>query len=296
MNLVVGSTGVLGSEVCRQLRSRGRTVRALVRDTSDPAKVDALRGIGAEIVVGDLRDAKSLQRACAGVDCVITTATAISSFSPENTFLNTDGGTKDLIDAAHAAGVAQFILVSVSSGLNPDCDLTAMKRASEQHLTQSGLVYTIFRASAFMEVWFSPALGFDVANGRAQIIGNGDNPLSYISFIDVAKFCVEAVGNPAAHNLAIDIGGPDAITPLEVVSMFENFTGKRFAVTHIPLEGLQAQHIAAANPLEKTFAALMLEVARGDVVRMHEALLRFPGITLRSIEDFARQSMPLPAV
>jgi NADH dehydrogenase len=296
MNLVVGSTGMLGTEICRQLRSRGHAVRAMVRDTSDPAKVAALRALGAEIVTGDLRDAQSLQRACAGATCVINTATAVSGFTPENTFLNVDGGAKDLIDAARAAQVAQFVLISVSSGLNADCDLVMMKRAAEQHLINSGMAYTIFRPCTFMEIWLSPMMGLDVANARAQVIGEGTAPLSYISFVDVARFAVAAVGNPAAQNLALDIGGPDGVAPLEVVTILERLTGKRFAVNHIPVEGLQAQHLAATNPLEKTFAALMLEVGKGDVVRMQEPLQRFPGITLRSIEEYAAQLVPLAAV
>ena len=295
MNLVVGATGMLGTEICRQLRSRGEPVRAMVRVTSDPAKIEALQTMGAEIAYGDLRDPATLARACAGVKNVLTTATATGSFSPENTFLNVDGGTRDLIDAAKAAGVTRFVLVSVSSGLNPDCDLTAMKRASEQYLIASGLSYTILRASAFMEVWLSPMLGFDVANAHAQVIGEGNALLSYISYLDVAKFCVAALDNPRAENLAIDIGGPDAVAPLEVVSIFEKLTGRRFAVTHIPVEGLLAQHMAATNPLEKTFAALMLETSKGDVVRMQEPLQLFPGITLRSVEEFARQLVPVPA-
>jgi uncharacterized protein YbjT (DUF2867 family) len=296
MNLVVGSTGLLGSEICRQLLNHGQPVRALVRETSDPARVDALRTMGAEIVIGDLRDKPTLARACAGVHCVHSTATATGAFSAENTFLSADGGTRDLIDAAKANGVSQFVFVSVSSGLNPDCDLTAMKRATEYHLIQSGVSYTILRACAFMELWFSPMLGFDAANARAQVIGEGNARLSYIACTDVAQFCVAAVGNPAARDVALDIGGPDAVSAIEVVNIFENITGKRFAVTHIPLEALQAQHIAAANPLEKTFAALMLEVGKGDVVPMHDVLRRFPQIKLKSVEEFARQAVPVAAV
>src|SRR5688572_23645129 len=295
MNLIVGSTGLLGSEICRQLRQRGQPVRALVRDTSDSGKVAALRAIGAEVVFGDLRDAQSLARACAGVSCVISTATALGSYSAENTFLNADAGHTDLFAAARDAGVQQVVLVSVSSGLNPDCELIAMKRVNEQHLIKSDLSYTIIRPSAIMEIWLSPALGFDVANAHAQVIGNGDAPLSYISYVDIAKFCGAAIGNPAARDVTVDVGGPDAVSPLEVVDIFEKLTGRRFAVTHVPIEGLQAQHLTAANPLEKTFAALMIEVAKGDVVRMQEALQRFPGITLKSVEEYARQFVPVSA-
>jgi NADH dehydrogenase len=296
MKLVVGATGMLGTEICRLLRAREEPVRALVRATADPVKVDALRALGAEIVTGDLRDPASLQRACLGASCVLSTATAIGSFSPENTFLSADGGTKDLIDAAQAAGAAHFVFVSVTRGLNPDCDLIRVKRINEQHLVQSGLSYTILRPSAFMEVWLSPRLGFDAANARANVIGHGDARLSYISYLDVAQFAVAAIGHPGAHNAAIELGGPDAVSPLEVVHIFEKLSGRTFQVVHIPVEALQAQHAAAANPLEKTFAALMMETAKGDVIPMQDVLRSFPDITLRSVEDYARQSIPIPAV
>jgi uncharacterized protein YbjT (DUF2867 family) len=165
MNLIVGSTGVLGTEVCRLLRAQGQPVRALVRTTSDVAKVDKLRKIGVDIVYGDLRDASSLRAACAGVRCVISTASSLTSFSAENTFLLTDLANKDLVDAAAASGVDQFIFVSFSTQLNPDADLRVAKRAVEQHLVASGLTYTVLRPTGFMESWLSPALGFDLGPG-----------------------------------------------------------------------------------------------------------------------------------
>jgi uncharacterized protein YbjT (DUF2867 family) len=146
-----------------------------------------------------------------------------------------------------------------------------------------------------MEIWLSPHLGFDAANAHANVIGHGDAPISYISYLDVAQFCAAAVGYPAAHNAAFDLGGPDAVSPLEAVHIFEQATGKRFEVVHIPIEGLQAQYAAATNPLEKTFAALMMATARGNVIPMQDVLRTFPGITLHSVEDYARRSVPLPA-
>src|SRR5438445_3363668 len=66
MILVVGATGLLGGEICRRLRERGHPVRALARETSDPAKVQRLTSLGAEIMRGDLKDRASLDQACRG--------------------------------------------------------------------------------------------------------------------------------------------------------------------------------------------------------------------------------------
>ena len=67
MTLVVGATGMVGTEICRLIAASGRPVKALVRATSNAAKVEKLRRLGVTIVQGDLRDRQSLKAACDGV-------------------------------------------------------------------------------------------------------------------------------------------------------------------------------------------------------------------------------------
>ena len=113
MNLVVGATGVLGGEICRHLVERGRPVRAMVRDSSDPDRVARLRGIGAEVVRGDLKDPRSLEAACRGVRTVVSTAASVHSRQEGDSFDSVDRqGHLSLIDAAEAAGVGQFVHVA----------------------------------------------------------------------------------------------------------------------------------------------------------------------------------------
>lgn len=59
--LITGATGATGSEAVRLLRERGRAVRALVRREDERAQ--ALRALGAEVVVGDLRDFAAIRSA-----------------------------------------------------------------------------------------------------------------------------------------------------------------------------------------------------------------------------------------
>ncbi len=99
--------------------------------------------------------------------------------------------------------------------------------------------WTCLQANYFMEVWLSPALGFDFANGTARIFGDGEKALSYISFRDVAKFAVAALDNSSMNNNIIPIGGPRALSPNEVVRVFEEIHGKPFKVEHVPVEALE---------------------------------------------------------
>src|SRR5690348_6219069 len=113
MILVVGATGILGVERCRQLRARGLDVRALVRGPS--IRADSLRAIGTETVVGDLRSPESLATACRGVDTVVSTATAMGSKDKQLSLRAVDGdGQRRLLDAAKAEGVRRFIYTSLS--------------------------------------------------------------------------------------------------------------------------------------------------------------------------------------
>jgi uncharacterized protein YbjT (DUF2867 family) len=287
MILVVGATGLLGGEICRRLRERGQSVRALTRHTSDTAKVQRLRGLGAEIVSGDLKDRASLDQACRGVSTVISTATTTLSRQPDDSIGGVDqDGQIQLVDAARAAGVGQFVYVSFSGNLEVDCPLRTAKRSVERHLQQSGLTYTILRPSVFMEVWLSPALGFDFIKGAAQIFGTARQPISWISLADVAEFAVGAIGHPAARSVVIELGGPEALSPEDVVRTFEEVTGRHFDAQHVPEPALEEQWRTAVDPLQKSFAALMLGFAHGDPIDMRRTLEVFP-LRLGTVRDYA---------
>jgi uncharacterized protein YbjT (DUF2867 family) len=271
MILVVGSTGLVGSEVCRLLAAKGMPFRALVRESSDPAKIERLRGYGAQFVKADLCDQASLEAACQGISAVICTVSSMPfSYLPGvNDIQAVDcDGVIHLIEAAKAAGVKHFIHISFSGNIDQEFPLRNAKRTVEQHLKDSGLVYTILRPGYFMEVWLSPAVGFDAANAKATVYGTGDQLLAWISFKDVAQFAVESLENPAARNCVLELGGPESLSPHQVIKIFEEVTGKTFAVAHVPPEALQAQYAGAVDPMQKSFIGLMLCYADGDPIEM----------------------------
>lgn len=291
MILVVGATGFLGAEICRRLTAQGESVRGMVRPTSDEATVRRLRALGVETVQADLRDPPSLDAACAGVSAVVSTATCTRSRQPGDSVEATDlGGQLALVDAAARAGVSRFVYVSYSGHLTQDSPLTRAKRTLEQRIRDSGMAFTILRPTYFMEVWLSPALGFDAMNGTATIYGDGTRPISFISLSDVATFAVAALRDPAAAGDLLELGGPEALTPLQVVRTFEEAGGKPLAVQHVPVEALAQQYDAASDSLAKSFAGLMLDYARGDAIPMDDVQRRLP-CSLTSVRDFARATL-----
>ena len=286
MILVAGATGLVGSAVCQELAGRGEKVRALVRATSAKEKLEALRSGGAELCVGDLKDPVSLSNACRGVEAVISTASSTFSRQAGDSIESVDAaGQLNLVNAAKAANVARFVFVSFRRPRGMSFPLAEAKRQVEEAV--SSLNFTIIQASWFMEVWLSPALGFDYPNRTARIYGPGANPISWVSFRDVAAMCALALRSPAADRRTIEFGGPEALSPLEVVARFEKIGGRPFQLEHVPEQALRAQFDAATDPMQKTFAGLMLGYLYGDAIDMAPVVDQF-GIHLTSVDDYAR--------
>ena len=287
MNLVVGATGVLGGEICSRLAQAGKPVRGLIRASSSPERVNALRKAGVELATGDLTDRASLDAACRGVHTVYSTATAILSRQEGNTLERVDReGQANLIDAARAAGVARFVFISFRGMPGIDYPLQAAKRATAERLKKSGIPWTVIEASMFMEVWLGPHLGFDAKNAHARIFGKGDKKISWVSYKDVAALAIAAGQSAAGENQVLEIGGPEALTPLEVVRIFEERGGKKFDLDYVPEEALINAKANAKNPVEETFAGLQLFYARGFEVDTRQTLARFP-MRLTSVRDYA---------
>lgn len=264
MILVAGATGVLGSEIVRNLLARGEKVRAMTRRTSKRETVDRLRNAGAEIVVADLKDFASLTEACQDVDGVISTVTSVTTAQAGDSIEATDGhGTISLIDAARKGRVKKFVFVSFDADRVPDAPLPRAKRDVEKHLKKSGLDYTILHPSLFFESWLGPMLFGDPVAGTARVYGVGTQKMRYIAVADVAELAVQSLSRPFASKATIPFGGPEELSQRDAVKLFEKEFGKKFSVTEIPEQALEAQWKAAQDQLEKSFAALMLGIARG---------------------------------
>jgi uncharacterized protein YbjT (DUF2867 family) len=233
LTLVVGATGLLGSEICRRLREHGRDVRALVRAGSP--REAALRAMGVHIATGDLRDRGSLVAACRDVDAVISTATAMGSKDRTLSLNEIDRkGQLRLVDIARLSGVSTFVYVSLSPNLGSRAPLVRYKREVERAVRLSGMRWTILQPTAYMEVWLGPQLGWDHAAGRAIVFGSGKHPVPFISVADVAEHAVRALDDPRLANVDLPLGGPQMLTPREVVSIFAQESGRRYSTRHVP--------------------------------------------------------------
>ena len=286
--LVAGGTGIVGGATVRLLRERDQAVSVLVRGGERHPKAAALRELGVTIIDGDITDPESLARAIDDVDVVICTVTSMPTNANDGLRRVDREGTLALIDAAAAANVDRFVYVSYSGNLREASPLETAKRDCERRLTAGNVSTVILRPSFFMEVWLSPALGFDARGGTARIYGTGDARVSYVSAQNVADFAAAAATRryPGRHTV-IEIGGPEAISQHDAVRVFERVLGHTIQVQQVPLEAIAAQR-QMDDPLKQSFGALMTAYAKGDVIDRASVVAEQHGVDLRSVEDYAR--------
>jgi len=286
MDLVIGATGLVGSTIVRRLRESGRNVRAGIRGGAGHPKAGALVAAGVEVVDADLTKPETLAPACRGVATVITTATSMPTNANDGLKRVDLDGTLALIDAAEQSDAERFVYVSYSGGLTLDSPLHLAKRTCEERLSGSHLETVILRPSFFMEVWLGPHVGFDPENATATFPGDGTAPIRYISAFDVAELAARAATDPSPAG-TWELGGPEALAPLEVARVFERVLGKTLTVTTVPEPVVAADYAAATDPLHKSFASLKLGYARGDAVPDAPAAAARFGVALRSVADYA---------
>src|ERR1035438_1108314 len=108
---ITGATGFLGSHVARVLAEQGADLRLLVRPTSDLRNISDLKS---ERVVGDLRDAASIEKAVSGCEVVFHVAADYRLWvrDPDEMYRSNVEGTRSLLEAARKQGVRRVVYTS----------------------------------------------------------------------------------------------------------------------------------------------------------------------------------------
>jgi putative NADH-flavin reductase len=202
MNVTVfGSTGAIGAQVVDQLRRRGHTVTAYVRN---PGKVPAGWGTDVTVLVGEITDGPAIDRAIAGADAVVSALGP--SMDRKATGLPLVEGTRHIVAAMHRHGVRRYVGNGTPSVLDPRERPTWQTRLStlmaktflpraydemvrmSQAVTTSGLDWTIVR---FLAPKDGPARG----SVRQGFYGN-DRLGFTVTRADIAAFTAAQVDDP----------------------------------------------------------------------------------------------------
>lgn len=260
--LVTGGTGVLGRAVVADLLGRGHRVRVLTRRTNAdlPPEVNVL--------TGDLGTGAGLAEAVAEVDTILHCASDIRRHAKVDV-----AGSKRLIEAARAQGEPHLVYVSIVGCDQIPFGYYRTKAMVEQAVAQSGLPWTVLRATQFHDL----ILTFAHLLSRLPVVpvprGLRDQP---IDVRDVAPLLGDLVESGPAGR-APDVGGPEVLTVEEIVRAVVEATGRRRWQPSVPLFGRVYAGYCAGHHLApdqatgtRTFADYLAEHVHrdGDRVRV----------------------------
>ncbi|MFG1610992.1 NmrA/HSCARG family protein [Actinoplanes sp. NPDC049265] len=292
--LVTGATGRQGGATARALLAAGVPVRALVRDpSSDRAR--AIAGLGAELVTGDLTDPGTLPPALAGARAVFSVQMPAFRDGAYDFGSELAQGT-NLVDAAIAAGVPQFVHTSVSGasrytevpghaeGRWASMDPTyAAKAGVEDRVRAAGFRHwTLLKPAFFMdnllpEVAYVIPRGLD--GGIATVL-KPDTHLSLVATEDIGRAAAAAVAEPGRfHRVELELAS-DYLPMTDVAAILAEAWGAELTAPDMTEE----EALAAGMPGYAAVAHERLNVA-GQPARPEFA--RALGIPLTSFAAWA---------
>jgi uncharacterized protein YbjT (DUF2867 family) len=228
---VVGASGTLGSAIVKALLERGVRVRAMVRSTSDRAKLESL-GV-TEFVVADLNDAASLQRAVTAeprADAMVASAAGFTVHSRRTKGDNsrTDvEGYQNLVDAAKNAGSPRIILVSIlECDKAPGVPHFRQKYKTEEYLANQRQPYLSLRAGAFLDRT-RDIVPHELRRGIYPEWAPGI-PMSMIYTPDLARYAAQAALDVpvSALNQSVDVCWEAPVTGAQLAAVFARVLGR----------------------------------------------------------------------
>ena len=199
---------MLGEPVARRLSADGHHVRIFTRSLD---KARARFGAEHEIAAGNVDDRPSLDAALAGCHAV---------------HINLDGGldpdlerrgTENVVAAAAKAGIQRVTYLSGTSVTKENCWYagTKAKFEAEAAVRASGVPYTIFQATFFMET-----LPRFVRGTRASILGSQPHPWHWVAADDYARMVSKAYATPEAANKTLHVFGPQPWTMRQALQTY----------------------------------------------------------------------------
>ncbi|EFH90961.1 SDR family oxidoreductase [Ktedonobacter racemifer] len=235
--LVTGGTGTLGRHLIPRLQDAGCKVRVLSRSSRE-----AVEGI--EFVIGDLATGEGVEAAVEGVEIIVHCAG--SAKGDEEKALN-------LVRAASGSGVRHLVYISVvgadrvpvKSGVDRAMfGYFASKRAAEHLVIDSGIPWTILRATQFHDLLLTVAQAMAKLPVVPVFAGFRYQP---VDADDVASRLVQlTLGEPAG--LVPDLGGPQVYTMADLIRRYLHANHQRRLIMPIWLPGQAARaHRAGAN-------------------------------------------------
>jgi uncharacterized protein YbjT (DUF2867 family) len=283
-----GRVGAVGRTVTELLLNQGKPVRAMVRIEDERAQ--ALRDLGAEVVIGNLLDLESMHRAIAGCE------TMYFGMSVSDTYL---AATVTVAAVAKHHGVKAFVNMSQMTVSQMSIHETTaspqhkLHWLAEQALNWSGLPVIHVRPTVFQDGFFLLFTSDSVRESNQIRLPFGEGKTSPVAAEDVARVIATLLASPQSHiGKTYHLTGPQSENMQFYAEEYSKALGRAITFQDIPVEPWRDSLLKRGLPVHLVqHLATMADLHRaGDYDRMSDDVLTLTGKGPMSVQEFVRKN------
>jgi uncharacterized protein YbjT (DUF2867 family) len=279
--MMVGATGKYAGLVLPELKKRGATVRALVRNEEGAR---AAQELGAdETAIGDLEDPASLSAAAAGTEAVFHINPA---FAPNEAELGLA-----MVKAAQDAGVNKFVFSGVIHPSLSKLPNHAAKLPVEQAISESGMIFTILQPTLFMqtlEICWAEVIG----EGKLSLPYSKQMRVCYVDYRDVAEAAAIALTSDKLDYGTYELCAPGMINRIELALLMTKILGTAVEAVEPTFDEWADQAQMAAGPQRDGLKQMYADFDEGGLpggnsIVLEAVLGRVPRTLDQFVEELA---------
>ncbi|GGT37067.1 NmrA family NAD(P)-binding protein [Streptomyces chromofuscus] len=287
-NLVLlGNAGGVGRTVLRQLREHGVPVRAMVRRDDDRAA--ELRGLGAEVVVGDLTRPETVAAALDGVGRMyfampvspdhLLAATVVASVAREH-------GDLDAL-----VGMSQMTVSQMTATSTAESRQQRLHWLAEQVLNWSGLPVVHIRPTSFLDnPLFTVLPARTIRENGTIALPFGTGRTSPVAVEDVARVVTTVLRDPGPHiGHVYELTGPRSVDMTEMAEEFSRALGTPVSYVDVPPDRWRAEILAKVGlpaHTEEHIVTMARLHRENRYDRATDDVQQLTGVPARSVEEF----------
>jgi uncharacterized protein YbjT (DUF2867 family) len=284
-----GRVGGVGRKVAELLLTQGHAVRAMVR--REDQRAQALRTLGAEVVVGDLLDLDSMHRVIADCEAMyfgMSVSDAYLEATVNTAAVAKHHGVKTFINMSQMT-LAQMSITETT--LSPQHKLHWL---AEQALNWSGLPVVHVRPTVLLEGFFLVLTPESVRQSNEIRLPFGTGKTSPVAVEDVARVIVALLVDPQPHiGKTYHLTGPQSETMDFYAQAYSRALGRTIIYRDIPVEPWRDALVERGLPVHLVnHLATMADLHRaGRYDRTSDDVLALTGQSAESVEEFVRKNL-----